>query len=179
MIKIVLTGPESTGKTTLGGSLAAYFNTLCVPEFSRIYLETLDQPYAQHDLLEIARGQVSLEIEYEKKAGDLLFLDTSLEVIKIWSLFRFGHCHPWIEEQLARRQHDLYLLCTPDIPWAPDPLRENPNDRNLLFDIYRRELLRMGRDFLILYGLGATRLEQAAAQIEEYIQFKNKEHEKR
>ena len=171
MIKIVLTGPESTGKTTLGESLAAYFKTRCVPEFSRIYLETLDRPYAQHDLLEIARGQVSLEIEYEKKAGDLLFLDTSLEVIKIWSLFRYGQCHPWIEEQLSRRRHDLYLLCTPDIPWAPDPLRENPKDRNLLFDIYRRELQKMGRDFLILYGLGATRLEQAASQIEEYIQL--------
>jgi nicotinamide riboside kinase len=179
MIKIVLTGPESTGKTTLGTTLATYFKTSCVPEFSRIYLETLNRPYTQHDLLEIARGQVGLEIEYEKKAGDLLFLDTSLEVIKIWSLYRYGHCDPWIEEQLQQRPHDLYLLCAPDIPWVHDPLRENPNDRNLLFDIYRRELRNMRRDFLILNGQGADRLERAAEQTEEYILLKKNEHEQR
>jgi len=165
MLTIVLTGPESTGKTTLATRLAGHFNTIWAPEFARGYLDSLGRPYGQNDLLEIARGQVAQEDVFIKKANGLLFLDTSLEVIKIWSEFRFGHCHPWILEQLAHRRHGLYLLCRPDLPWHPDPQRENPGDREVLFEIYRQELKAIGAEFLELNGLGEDRFKNAVSMV--------------
>ncbi len=169
MQKIVLTGPESTGKTTLAKQLAGHFGTLWVPEFAREYLEKLNRPYREDDLLEIAKGQVAAEEELTEKAKDLLFLDTSLEVIKIWSQVVFGRCHPVIQDQLKNRLPDLYLLCRPDLPWEPDPLRENPSDRDVLFDLYQCELAGLGSLFIELNGVGNERFEKAVAHVETFL----------
>lgn len=169
MFKIVLTGPESSGKTTLAAQLAGHFNTAWVPEFARSYLNGLDRPYQQADLLEIARGQVALEEDFLKKANGLLFLDTSLEVIKIWSEFRFGSCHPWILEKCQQRRHNLYLLCHPDLPWEYDPQRENPHDREVLFEIYRKELMALAVDFFVLDGQGQERFQNAVNAVGNFI----------
>ncbi|MBI1227448.1 MAG: AAA family ATPase [Bacteroidetes bacterium] len=159
--KIVLTGPESSGKTTLAIQLAEAFETQWVPEFARQYLNHLDRPYVAADLLEIARGQVALEDEMTWQADDLLFLDTSLEVLKIWSEVRFGGCDPWILEQLQLRSHDHYLLCLPDLPWVPDTQRENPDNRDMLLGIYRRELTSLGAGFTEINGNGTQRFQNA------------------
>ena len=171
MLKIVLTGPESTGKSTLAKQLAGHFGTVWAPEFARSYLEDLGRPYGQNDLLEIARGQVALEEDFSKKANGLLILDTSLEVIKIWSEVRYGDCHPWILEQWQQRRHDLYLLCRPDVPWAFDPQRENPGDREVLFEIYQRELTALGADFFELKGLGDERFQNAVCTVTNFIKI--------
>lgn len=171
MQKIVLTGPESTGKTTLAGQLSAHFGTVWVPEFARQYLDGLGRPYAQDDLLEIARGQVALEEEMAGQSDGLLFLDTSLEVLKIWSELRYGHCHPWILEQVQQRQADHYLLCLPDLPWASDPQRENPNDRAVLLEIYRRELTTLGADFTEVNGQGGERFQNALDAVKNFIKI--------
>lgn len=166
--KIVITGPESSGKSTLSQQLAAHFHTRWVPEFARSYLEQLDRPYGQEDLLEIARGQAALEDREKLDASQYLFCDTGLEVIKIWSLFKYGNVDPRIERMLAARSYDFYLLCTPDLEWTPDPLRETPKpeDRWQLFELYRKEILRLGVPWGIVEGEVHHRLEMAVAAVE-------------
>lgn len=170
MKKIVLTGPESSGKTTLAAQLAEHFGTVWVPEFSRQYLGQLDRSYVEADLVEIAREQIGLENEVAEQAtNDLLFLDTSLEVLKVWSDVVFGRCDDWIASQLTARLPDFYLLCLPDIPWTSDPLRENPHDRDMLLTIYRREINALGVPCYEVGGSGKMRLENAANAVQEFI----------
>lgn len=161
---ITITGPESSGKTTLTRKLANVFARLWVPEYAREYIDQLGRPYRESDLLAIARGQVAREDEYAQKTNGLLFCDTSLEVIKIWSEFRFQRCHPWILEQLEKRQPDLYLLCAPDLPWEYDPQRENPDDRDALFDIYQKALV--GKRAVEIRGLGENRTQSAIEAVQ-------------
>ncbi len=170
MRKIVLTGPESSGKTTLAEQLAAHFGTVWVPEFARQYLEKLSRPYVADDLLEIARGQMALEDAMAEKATNgLVFLDTSLEVVKIWSEVRFGFCDEKIEQWLAQRLPDHYLLCLPDLPWSPDPQRENPNDRDVLLERYRRELREKSIPFSQVWGVGSMRLTNAITAVNDFL----------
>ena len=156
MIKIVITGPESSGKTTLAEELALHYKTAWVPEYARIYLNQLDRPYREEDLLEIAQGQVQQEDEAARLNPRLLVCDTSLLVVIIWSTYRYGHCHPWIEEQWRQRPVDHYLLCRPDLPWQPDPQRENPHNRDELFVLYQRAL--QTKPHKIIEGNEPTRL---------------------
>ena len=140
MVKVIITGPESSGKTTLVQSLAAHYQTSWLPEYARSYIDQLDRPYQEEDLLKIAEGQVQQEDTAARSHPRLLLCDTSLLVIKIWSDYRYGRCHPWITEQLAKRPVDHYLLCRPDLAWEPDPQRENPHDRDELFSLYQQAL---------------------------------------
>lgn len=140
MIKVVITGPESTGKTTLAQSVGEHYHLSWVAEYARIFLNQLNRPYEQADLLSIAKGQLASEKAAETKEQKLILCDTSLEVIKIWSEVKYQDCHPWILDSYAQQQVDLYLLCAPDIPWQPDPQREHPQERERLFAIYQREL---------------------------------------
>ncbi len=141
MPKIVITGPESTGKSTLAKALATYYKTIYVEEYARTYLTKLGRDYVQQDLLEITKGQIALEGSAATKNPKLLIYDTSLEVIKIWSEYKYGNCNQFIIDQYQSRLPDLYLLMAPDLPWQPDPLRENPNDREELYELYKNELI--------------------------------------
>ncbi len=125
--RIVIIGPESTGKSTLTSGLACYFDTVFVQEYAREYLEELSRPYLEEDLLIMARRQVALEEERAMQARNgLLFCDTDLQVIKVWSEDKYGRCDPWILGQIAVRKYDLYLLTDIDMLWQDDPLREHP-----------------------------------------------------
>lgn len=172
--KIVITGPESTGKSTLSQQLADHFSCEWVPEFARSYLEQLDRPYCQEDLLEIARGQATMEDRKKEGASQYLFCDTGLEVIKIWSLFKYGNVDPRIDRMLANRSYDFFLLCTPDLEWTPDPLRETPKmeDRWQLFELYREEIRRLGIPWISVKGANHERLEMAVSGLEEYFDTK-------
>ena len=158
MQKIVITGPESSGKTTLAASLAEHYQVPWVAEYARDYLNQLDQPYQEKDLLTIAQGQISRE-DRAAQTTDLLICDTSLLVIKIWSEYRYDHCHPWILEQLAQRPVTLYLLCSSDIPWEYDPQRENAQDRDILFEQYQQALT--NQPYVTIRGNRTQRLQQA------------------
>ncbi len=164
ILKVIITGPESTGKSTLSAQLANVFGVPWVPEFARDYIDQLNRAYQESDLLEIARGQIAREDEYAQQADQLLFYDTSLEVIKIWSEFRYQACHPWILEQYQKRKADLYLLCAPDLSWEEDPQRENPNDRDKLFEIYRQELA--GEQVKEVWGIAEKRLQTAVEAVQ-------------
>ncbi len=175
MMKVVITGPESSGKTTLAEALAVHYRTSLVPEAARGYLETRaartgTTRYAEEDLLHIARLQTRTEdarAEHVARAGGhLLFCDTDLITIRIWGDEKFGRSDPWIRQQTASRPYGLWLLCAPDMPWMPDPLRENPHDRDRLFNVYERTLRELAKPYAIMRGPLHQRLASAIADID-------------
>ena len=165
--RISITGPESTGKSVLAGQLAGYFHEPFVPEYAREYLQNKGTEYTLEDVLNIARGQLALENQTAEKADKLLFCDTDILVTKIWCSVRFGKVPGWIEEQFLKHKYDLYLLCFPDLPWEPDPLRQNPGDRDKLFELYEKELKQSGMNYRIVSGQGNERLEKAVTFVQE------------
>ena len=160
MKKIIYTGPESTGKTTSCQEMADYFNCPWVSEYAREYLEGIDRPYSEKDLLAIAKEQWDREENKLQMNAPFLFCDTSMLVLKIWSNHKYGKCHPWIDNKLQCEISALYFLCSPDIPWEPDPMREHPLIRNQLFDLYESELKKLGFSYHILLGNRAKRKEE-------------------
>jgi len=170
--KIVIIGPESTGKSTLCEQLAAHYHTGWVPEFAREYLTTHGTAYRYEDLLTIAKGQVKLEDRMAMEARDLLFVDTDLYVMKVWSEFVFGKCDPWILEQITARQYDGYLLCRTDLPWTADELREYPDPvtREKLFHIYKDILVNQTTPWSEVGGLAGQRLEGAIEIVDKLLQ---------
>ncbi len=162
--KIVVTGPESTGKSTLAQQLAAHYDTVWVPEFAREYLAGLNRKYREEDLLAIARGQMEREDAIARNARKgLLICDTGLYVIKVWSEYKYGRCHPWILQEIAKRYYDLFLLCNIDMPWTPDSLREHPDPamREYFFKVYQETLSASGLPFAVVNGIDADRLDAA------------------
>jgi len=152
--RILILGPESTGKSTLAEDLANHFGEPWVPEFAREYLEKINRPYRYEDLLEIGKGQVKAEDELAETAEKFLFVDTDLRVIHIWSEHRFGKTDPWVMDQIKERIYDLILLTDTDLPWAPDPLREYPEleMRQYFFDKYLQLAQESGFPFLVVCG---------------------------
>lgn len=171
MRRIVITGPESSGKTTLAQDLAAHYGTAWVREAARSYLEArASSAYVENDLLEIARFQLRVEdgcaALVGKEGPQLLFCDTDLITIRIWGEEKYGRSDPWIIERTEQRPYDLWLLCTPEMPWEPDPLRENPHDRDRLFTVYERTLQRLGKPCLVMRGDRDARLRLAVRAID-------------
>jgi NadR type nicotinamide-nucleotide adenylyltransferase len=171
--KIAIIGPESTGKSILAEDLAAFYNTVFVPEFARNYLSGLGRPYNQYDLLQIAKKQQEWIFSYQKKATDYLFVDTELMVIKIWSEFKYKNVHPWIISELNKQTFDLYLLTAVDLPWENDPLREHPNQREKLFKLYEKELQKQNFPYRIVSGTGKNRTLNAIEQLDTFLQKKD------
>jgi NadR type nicotinamide-nucleotide adenylyltransferase len=163
--KIIITGPESTGKTTLATQLAEVLDTQWVPEFARQYLDKLDAPYQESDLLEIAKGQIKSEENFLKKVHQYLVCDTDLITLKIWSEYKFGRCHDFILKNMVSHQREYYLLSYPDLPWVYDPQRENPDDRLSLYELYKGELEYYKKPYFELRGNGEERLATALKQI--------------
>ncbi|HJN64556.1 MAG TPA: ATP-binding protein [Flavobacteriales bacterium] len=147
MLKIIVTGPESSGKTTLCKALSEHFKIPSTEEYAREYLNNLGREYKEEDLIEIAKGQLQSETNSQ-------LLDTDLITIKIWSEYKYGKSDKWILEQIEKQKSEnrYYLLCRPDIPWEADPLRESPLNRDELFKIYKREIEELGHDYLIIEG---------------------------
>lgn len=169
LLKIAITGPESTGKSRLAEGLANHYATVFVPEFARQYIDGLTGPYTEDDLQAIARGQLQAESLMEKQANGILFCDTEMLVMKIWSYHKYGRCHPYILDALQKQNHDLYLLCHIDLPWEFDPLREHPDLREYFFGLYQKELDGLGFRYAIIEGMGETRLQNAIRAVEKVL----------
>jgi len=165
--RIAITGPESTGKTWLAKNLAEYFDSIFVPEYAVEYLSENGPAYTLKDIENIAKGQLALEEQYAEKAGRLLFCDTDLLVCKIWSEVVFKKVPEWIERETKQHRYDLCLLCFPDVRWQPGPFRENPEDRDYLFDLYETEMITHGFPYAIIKGQGNERLENAVKFVKE------------
>ena len=151
MKKVVIIGPECTGKSTLTQALAKHFKASFINEYAREYIDQLERDYNELDILTIAKGQIQLEDSHSTNSN-FLFLDTDLLVCKVWSEFKYGRCHPWIVEQIEQRHYDHYLLCNIDLPWHDDGQREHPNHRRELFDIYQNELKKYNKSYSIISG---------------------------
>ena len=163
MIRIAITGPESSGKTTLAEQIASKLNGTLVPEFARNYLLERNGIYSYNDLEVIAIGQVnSCEITL---SSNLLVSDTELLVMKIWSEFKFGKCSDSILKLLENQTFDHYFLCRPDIPWEEDPLREHPEQREELYTLYFKELANRELPFTVIEGEQSERLKKCEAVI--------------
>jgi NadR type nicotinamide-nucleotide adenylyltransferase len=166
ILKIAITGPESTGKSQLAEELAEYYNTVFVPEYARGYIDRLNRPYNLEDILEIAKGQIREEERRIQQATRLLFCDTELIVTKIWGEVKYGICDPWILEKIEENKYDLFLLCNIDLPWEEDPQREHPHMREKLFSLYLDELTERGFPFKVVSGTGKERLMNAIGFVE-------------
>ena len=168
--KILVLGPESTGKSTLAKDLSTHFSDPWVPEFAREYLENLGREYDFEDLSTIANGQLKVEDDESSSAKEFLFCDTDLRVIHIWSAHRFGKTSPWILEEIETRIYDLILLTDIDMEWEPDPLREHPEpEQRVYFFKKYLELVKSSEfPFEIISGSREERLEKALSAIQRY-----------
>ncbi len=166
MIKIAFTGPESSGKTTLCEALSNQLNCSWVNEFAREYLEN-KKSYDLNDLDFMAKEQVKQWDAFNNQT--LILCDTEMLVFKIWSKIKFGRSTETIQQLYETQYFDFYFLCTPDIPWEFDPLRENPDDRLALFEIYLAELTKTNRPFITLSGSLENRITEAKSTIEKIL----------
>jgi NadR type nicotinamide-nucleotide adenylyltransferase len=171
--KIVILGPESTGKSTLCQQLAFHYETLWVKEYAREYLLANGTDYSFDSLLTIAKGQIELEEtavrELQNDSFTLpLFIDTDMYVLKVWCEFVFDKCHHWILNQVVERKYDLYLLCNIDLPWVADELREYPDleSRERLFHYYKDIMVNQKVPWVSIDGDYDDRLQKAIIAVD-------------
>lgn len=161
----MITGPESSGKSFLTENLAKYYDATRVQEFARQFLENKPN-YTEDDLLEIAKGQLSAERKAFASDSHMVFCDTGIEVIYIWSEVKFGRVNPDLINLIEFIRYDLVLLCSPNIPWEFDELREHPNEREQLFEKYQDFLESRQIPFAIINEVLAKRLTQCVSFID-------------
>ncbi len=170
--KVVIIGPESTGKSTLCSQLGSHYQTEWCPEFARNYLLENGTNYNFSSLLEIAKGQLDLEDQYTQKVKEqqspILFVDTDMYVMKVWCEYVFNQCHTFILDAITKRSYDLYLLCNIDLPWVKDELREYPNEqpRRELYNIYKDILVNQSTPWVAISGNYEQRLQTAIQAID-------------
>ena len=160
-LTLVLTGAESSGKTTLATALAGHLCAPLVPEYARSYLEGragAAGDYTEADVLAIAEGQRQAEASTRAAHAGLVVADTDLLVIMIWLRERYGRVPAWIDAALQPRDDRAYVLTVPDMPWQPDPLREHPDGRARLHGLYREALAERGLTFIEVAGPPGQRL---------------------
>ncbi|MGQ0646585.1 MAG: AAA family ATPase [Gemmatimonadaceae bacterium] len=165
MHRIVVTGSECTGKTTLARELARFLRTDWLPEWSREYAETRGAVLTLEDVEHIARGHIAREDATLGGGRGPLVLDTDLVSTTVYSEFYYGSCAPWIREEARLRKADLYLLTAIDLPWAPDGVRDRPGERSELHNRFVRRLRELDALVLPVDGLGERRSQNAIANI--------------
>jgi len=169
MRKVVIIGPESTGKSVLAEQLAEHYKTIWCPEFAREFLLERKGKYSFEDLLNIAHGQLELEdVMLTQATNGFYFIDTDMYVMKVWCEVAFEQCHTWILKQIAKRQYDLYLLSNIDLPWVKDELREYPDleTRKRLFEMYRDLVINQNTPWAIISGTDTERLQMAVSMVD-------------
>lgn len=167
--KIAITGPESTGKSTLSAKLAAHYDTEWVHEYAREYLNSINRSYNYDDLKFIAQGQLQEEDRKLEDATNLLICDTNMLTLKIWSEYAFKKCDEFILSNLDQRKYDLHLLCNIDLPWVPDPQREHQDKRKYFFDWYESELKKRKIKYVIIEGKVSERFDKAVKAIDKLL----------
>lgn len=184
--KIVIIGPESTGKTTLCTQLSEYYKTSWVKEYAREYLLTNGIEYTFENLLDIAKGQIdgeelviqspALGVQHSVPGttiseDSLVFIDTDMYVMKVWCEFVFGKCHHWILNTIVDRKYDLYLLCNIDLPWVKDKLREYPDlvSRKKLYHYYKDIMVNQQVPWIDISGNYEERLQKAIDAVNKFL----------
>jgi len=170
MKRILITGPESTGKSELTLALSNHYSGLTVPEYARDYISKLGRPYEYKDVEQIALKQVE---EYEtSRHPHWIFFDTWLIITKVWFEMVYERVPDWMEEQIRSAVFDLVLLCDTDIPWTADPVRENGGrKREKLLNSYKKELDKFDLDWELVTGTGDERFRCARLLIEKKVNY--------
>lgn len=174
IVKVVLFGPESTGKTTLSKQLARHYNTVWVPEYAREYLQdkwnNQRKTCETHDLIPIAEGQMKLENELAKKADRVLICDTDLLETKVYSEEYYGgFVDPVLDQAAKVNEYDLYLLTYIDIPWEYDELRDRPHMRKEMFQAFKNALDTHNKKYILLKGNKEQRFKTAVKAIDKLL----------
>lgn len=172
--KIVILGPESTGKSTLCRQLAAHYDTTWVEEYARAYLLKNGAAYSYENLLDIAKGQIASEEQAVQQLSAInqqpsaIFIDTDMHVMQVWCEFVFEKCQHWILNRIAERKYNLYLLCNIDLPWVKDELREYPDliSRRKLYCHYKDILINQSIPWIEVSGNYDERLEKAIRAVD-------------
>ena len=165
MIKVAVTGSESTGKTELAHRLGEHFGAPVSEEYVRVFAKergTID--FGDHG--PIARGQMASEDAAIARAKDLVILDTDLVSTVVYCEHYFGRSPAWIEEEARRRAADLYLLMQPDIPWLADGVRDRGGRRQEMHSLFREKLLAFALPFVEIGGIDVARFDAAVSAIE-------------
>lgn len=163
---VVITGAESTGKSTLTESLAKHFNAPFCAEFAREYIENLDRNYNYQDVVQIAKKQIELIHKLKKSNSPVVFVDTWLIITKIWFEVVFEKIPSFIDNELKSTSIDLFLVCDTDLPWIPDNVRENGGENRLkLQKKYIDEIERYRFNYKIVSGENSTRFKNAINQL--------------
>ncbi|MDB4516614.1 AAA family ATPase [Crocinitomicaceae bacterium] len=162
-MKIAITGPESSGKTTLANLLSQKLRAPMVEEFARHYLETFGPEYTEEDLETMLIGHQNA---IEEQDAPVIIVDTDYLVFKIWSEVKYGKASLTINQLVSENHFELHILCAPDIPWESDPLRESENERDQLFVRYVSELERYKKEYIIVYGSLEERLKKSVNAIQ-------------
>jgi HTH-type transcriptional repressor of NAD biosynthesis genes len=174
LVKIVLFGPESTGKTTISQQLARHYNTVWVPEYAREYLQNKWNNFRKtcenDDLIPIAIGQMKMENDLSKKADRVLICDTDLLETKVYSQEYYGgYVDPRLDEAAQTNTYDLYLLTYIDTPWEADDLRDRPELRLEMFQAFENALKTHGKKYIILKGSRKKRFNKAVKAIDQIL----------
>ncbi|MDB4880799.1 MAG: hypothetical protein JWL60_2245 [Gemmatimonadetes bacterium] len=169
LVRLCVTGPESTGKTTLALQLAAWLGTVCVPEASRLYAEERGGTLAAEDVEPIARRQLQLDDDASRRARALgarhLVLDTDLVSTLVYADHYYGLCPPSVVEAERSRRAALYLLCDIDVPWVADGVRDRPGHRGELLQLFADALARRGARTVPVTGDEDTRFAIARTAV--------------
>jgi len=170
VVKIAVVGPESTGKSSISEELAAYFDTIVVPEYAREYCKDLDRNYTLEDEVNIFYGQLALENKLIPEARNgLLICDTMILTVKIWCDHLFGFTPQEVLDAIARQHYDLYLLMDIDLPWQEDELRDFPDLREHFMAVWHQELRAVSANYVVVSGIGKERVASAQNAIQEFL----------
>lgn len=164
--RVVLTGSESTGKTTLTADLARHYDAAWVPEYVRGYADWKGAPLEAGDVTPVARGQIAAQDLALERARDLLLLDTDLLSTVVYAEHYYGFCPEWVRAAADHRRADLYLLCDIDVPWTHDPQRDRAGERPVMHELFRRALAERGFPFQVIRGGWRERFLAARLAIE-------------
>lgn len=168
-IRIVLSGPESSGKSTLARALAGWFSLPWAPEYARVFLEAGGaHPESPQALTVMGQEHLAWQRQHVPADAPCGILDTDLMNYCVWSDVAFGTVPPDLVQGFERERGHIHLLCAPDLPWESDPLREFPGlePRQSLFLRYQHELERLGIRYRIIHGNGEARWSRAIAALD-------------
>lgn len=160
--RVVLTGSECTGKTTLTADLARHYHAMWVPEYARSYAAWKGAPLDPGDVEPIAQGQIAVQDAAVMRARGLLLLDTDLLSTAVYARHYYGQCPDWVTQAVLARSADLYLLCDIDVPWVADPQRDRPHEREQLQALFEEAL--QSRNFPVVPIRGSWRERFDAAR---------------
>lgn len=167
--KIAIVGPESTGKSTISQQLSKYYNVPWVPEYARYYCAALTTPCTLQDEVNMFHGQVALEESFLATAEtDFIICDTTFVTVKIWSDAMFGETPKVVVDALKTRPYDFYVLLDIDLPWADDPLRDFPNQREHFMEVWHEELQALQANYVVVGGI-ENRLQNVIDAINEFL----------